>query len=269
MIRLETGVSLTDLPILFWDNVVSETNVYAESDPDFPPSNVANPSTFLKWKHDLTDSPASALEYFTIDVSQDSPINYVAIAGHNFASAGIAVGLELASFNSPVGGAESIFVPEVPESDGPIIFVFNSREVEGVNILIDPGAGDAAEMAVVYAGAYTVMEEGIQADHSPLPLSRISDFVNGMSESGQFLGRITLSSQLESSASFANMSKAWIRSELLPFLDFAESNPFFYAWSPLTYPDETAFAWLSSDPVPSFDIDGYGAITLDMQGFST
>jgi hypothetical protein len=269
MIRIETGVTVTDLPILFWDNVVSETNVHAESDPDFPASNVANPSTALKWKHDIVGSPASALEYFTIDVSQAAPINYVAIAGHNFASAGVAVGLELASFNSPIGGAESIFEPQIPTEDGPLIFVFTEREVEDVRILFAPGAGDAAEMAVVYAGSYTEMEEGIQADHSPLPLSRISDFVNGMSESGQFLGRITLSSQLESSASFANMSKDWIRSDLIPFLEFAEENPFFFAWSPLTYSDETAFAWLSSDPVPVFDIDGYGSITLDMQGFST
>lgn len=269
MIRQETGLTLTDLPIIFWQNVVSETNVQAESDPDFPASNVANPSTFIKWKHDIVGSPASALEYFLIDVEQDTPVNYVAIAGHNFASAGIAVGLEIASFNSPLGDAESIFEPQVPTNDEPLIFVFSAREAEGLRIIFQPTGSTAAEMAVVYAGEYTVMEEGIQADHAPLPLAHVSNFVNGMSESGQFLGRITLSSQLESSASFANMSKAWVRSDLIPFLEFANDNPFFYAWSPLTYPDETAFAWLSSDPVPTFDIDGYGAITLDMQGFST
>jgi len=268
MIRAESTVTLTDTPIIFWENVVTETNVYAESDQNFPASNVANPSTALKWRHDLTDSPASAVEYFSIDVSQTTTINYVAIAGHNFATAGIAVGLEIASFNSPVGSAESIFEPQIPTDDGPIIFVFTSREAEGVNIIFVPTA-TPAEMAVVYVGAYTEMEEGIQADHSPLPLSRISDFVNGMSESGQFLGRITLSSQLESAATFANLSKDWVREELQPFLEFAEENPFFYAWSPDTYPDETAFAWLSSDPVPTFDIDGYGAITLDMQGSAT
>jgi hypothetical protein len=267
-IRLETGVTLTDLPILFWDNVVTETNVAAESDPDFPASNVANPSTFLKWKQDITESPISATEYFTIDTSQAHPISYVAIQGHNCASAGIAVGLELQSYGSPIGSAESVFAPTIPANDGPLIFMFSEREVEGVVITFTTTA-TPAEMAVVYVGAYTVTEEGIQESYAPLPLARISDFVTGMSESGQFLGRITLSSQLESSATIANFSREWARDELVPFLENAELYPFFFVWSPLTYPNETAFAWLSSDPVPSFDVDGFGTITLDMQGSQT
>jgi hypothetical protein len=65
------------------------------------------------------------------------------------------------------------------------------------------------------------------------------------------------------------MSKTWIRSDLMPMLNFAAEYPFFYIWSPLTYPDETAFAWLENDPQPSFDIDGYGAVSLSMRGQST
>jgi hypothetical protein len=52
----------------------------------------------------------------------------------------------------------------------------------------------------------------------------------------------------------------------LDFLDFASEFPFFYAWSPDTYPEETAFSFLSNDPVPVFDIDGYASIDLDMKG---
>jgi hypothetical protein len=266
-IRVEAGITLTDLPIIFWDNVVSASSVHAESDPDFPASNVANPSTFLKWKHDIVGSPASATEYFTIDTSSSSPINYVAIAAHNYASDGIAIGLEIQNIDSPLGSGESLFEPRVPAGNEPIIFLFNTRETEGLRLIFTPTGSTPARMSVVYAGEYMEMEEGIQADHSPLPLSLINRSVNGLSENGQWLGRIILSSQLESSASFANMSKDWVRSDLVPFLEFASENPFFYAWSPLTYPDEVAYAWLSNDPVPIFDIDGYGAITLDMQGF--
>src|SRR3546814_518877 len=122
-LRAESTLSLGNLPIICWRNIVTATNVEAESDPDFPASNVANPSTALKWKLDAVGSPMSATEYFRVDISQANPISYVAIAGHNMFSQGIAVGLELASFGSPVGGAESAFEPQVPTDDGPIVFL--------------------------------------------------------------------------------------------------------------------------------------------------
>ena len=71
--RTESTLIVGSLPIIFWRNIVTATNVDAESDADFPASNVANPSTALKWKHDITDSPASAIEYFRVDISQSEP----------------------------------------------------------------------------------------------------------------------------------------------------------------------------------------------------
>lgn len=267
-LRTDELITVSDLPIICWDNIVTATNVDAESDPDFPASNVANPSLSSKWKHDATDSPETATEYFRIDISQSTPINYVAIAGHNFSSQSIAVGLELASWNSPVGDASSVIAPQIPADDGPIIFLFTLQEVEEVRIILTTGLAPA-EMAVVYTGQYTVLSEGIQAAHTPLPLARVSDTVSGKSENGTFLGRIVLGSQLSSSATFANLTKTWVREELIPFLDFADESPFFYAWSPSTYDDETAFAWLDADAQPSFDIDGFGEVTLSMKGVST
>ena len=258
---------LTDLPIICWHNLVTVDSVDAEFDPDFPATNVANPSTALKWKHDATESPESAIEYFRIDISQANPVNYVAIAGHNFASKNIAVGLEIASWSSPVGGAGSVIAPQIPDTDDAIIFLFELQEAEELRIILVTGTAPA-EMAVVYAGQYTVLEEGIQADHVPLPLANVSDVLTGRSENGTFLGRIKVGAQLVSAATIANMSKAWVRDELMPFLEFADEYPFFWAWAPVSYPDETAFAWLDNDAQPAFDIDGYGSVELAMKGLA-
>lgn len=269
MIITDGTLDLTDLPIICWRNTVTATNVQdIESDPDHPAVNVANPSTRLYWKHDATDSPEGSQEYFLIDQTQDSPINYVAIQGHNFNSAGIAVGLEIASFNSPVGGAESLINPIIPDDDGPLIFLFREIEAEEIRIVLLAGS-EPAQMAVVYAGEYTVMPEGIQPDHTPLPLALTSNVSAGKSENGQFLGRIVLNQHQESSALFANFSKTWAREELQPFLEFAAEFPFFYAWSPDTYPIETAYAYLVNDPQPVFDVDGYGSVELAMRGVSS
>lgn len=267
MIR-SSGVTLTDLPIICWQNLVTAQIVVAESDPNFPASNVANPSTALKWKHDATDSPMSSVEYFTIDVSSDE-INYVAIAGHNFASAAIKVGLELVSYNSPIGAAESLFEPTAVDDDAPLVFLFATRELEAIRIIIEYVETTPAEMAVVYAGTYLVLEEGIQASHAPLPFARVSEVVNGKSENGAFLGRIITSLGLRSTALIANMEQDFFRDEMAPFLEFATEFPFFWLWSPLSNPGETAFAWLENDPQPSFDVDGYVELDLSMRGIST
>jgi hypothetical protein len=264
-IRAESTLIVGHLPIICWRNIVTATNVDAESDADFPASNVANPSTALKWKHDTTDSPVSAIEYFRVDISQSNPINYVAIAGHNFGSQGIAVGLELASFGSPVGGAESAFEPLIPADDGPIVFLFTEREVEEIRIVFIP-TSTAAEMAVVRAGIYTQLEEGIQAAHTPLPLARVSEVMNGKSENGAFLGRVVISEGLVSTATITNIEEDFVIDEVIDFLAFASEFPFFWLWSPTTYPDQTAFAWLENDPQPSRDIDGYWAVDLAMRG---
>lgn len=264
-LRTDGLVSLSDVPIICWRNLVTVSNVDAESDSDFPASNVANPATSLKWKHDATDSPVSAIEYFRVDVSQSDLISYVAIAGHNFATGGIAVGLELASFNSPVGGAASLLEPQIPDDDGPIVFLFTAQEVEEVRIIFVP-TSTTAEMAVVRTGLYTQLEDGIQASHTPLTMARVSEVMNGKAENGAFLGRVVISEGLRSAASIQNMDEDFVIDELLDFLEFAAEFPFFWIWAPLTYPDETAFAWLNNDPQPSRDLDGYWGVDLDMAG---
>lgn len=262
-----TGVTLSDLPIIFWDNVVTSANVDAESDPDFPATNAANPSTALKWKHDATDSPESAIEYFRADISQTTPINYVALAGHNFATARVAVGLELASWSSPVGGADSVFDPQIPDDDGPIIFVFPTTEVEEIRVILVTGTSPA-EIAVMYAGQYTQLAQGIDETHVPLPLANVSDVATGRSENGEFLGRIVLGAQLSSTATISNLTRQYVIDELNPFFAFADEFPFFWSWAPSSYPDQTAFAWLDNDVQPSFDFDGYVSIQLSMKGLA-
>lgn len=271
-IRTNITGGVGDLPIICWHNLVTSTNVQAESDPDFPVSNVANPSTSLLWRHDsLTGSPASAIEYLTIDISGDC--NYVAIAGHNFGTAGVAVGLEVfRGEGSPLGGGESLFEPQVPDDDSPLVFLFDHNEnspttsLEGLAIVFIPSATIAAEAAVIMAGQYTQLTEGIQASHTPLPLASVSEVVSGKSENGAFLGRVVLSQGLVSQATIANMSQDFVRDELIPFLAAAAEYPFFWLWSPTDHTDEVAFAWLENDPQPSFDIDGYVSVDLQMRG---
>lgn len=273
--EIDLLLPITDLPIIYWRNVVTTGNVTADSqNPDFPITNVANASLGLKWKQDFTDSPVVPPDYITVNVSGAGPVNYLAIAGHNFGTirATIAVeGSSGAGLGSPEhqdSPAESEYITGfIPADDGPIVIMFSEIEGGMVRLRIEnPNAITPAELAVLYVGKATVLPEGIQADHTPLPLAVKNNVFLGQSENGSFLGRINLGQWVESQAIIANMSKSYIREEMLDFLDFASEFPFFWVWSPETYPEETAFAWLDNDPMPVFDIDGYASFDMSMKG---
>lgn len=263
---------ITNLPIIFWHNVVTTTNISTDSqDPDHPVTNLANPSLALKWRQDYTDSPVAMPDYITVNITGLGPINYIAIAGHNLGSINATVAVEGTGSGASPSHQDSPDEAEYitgyqPTDDSPIIFMFEEVETFMVRLRIESPGATAAEIGVMYVGKATVLAEGIQADHTPLPLAHMRDTVSGQSENGTFLGRIVTRQWAESSATIANIEADWVRDELMPFLDFAAEYPFFWAWQPETYPEEVAFAWLSENPRPSVDIDGYYSIDLPMRG---
>lgn len=265
--------TISDVPLLFWHNLVTINNITTDSqDPDFPVTNLANPSLSLKWKQDFTDSPLAQPDTITVRTDDLGPINYIAIAGHNFGSTGSTIAVEGTS--EPSGSSPDLSSPAegewitgfIPSDDSPLILMFGEVETEVVRLRFVNPSSTPLEIAVMYVGKATVMEEGIQADHTPLPLAITRDRVAGQSENATFLGAVITGEWMQSTASFANMSADWTREELVPFLEFASENPFFWAWQPESYPDEVAFAWMTESPQPVLDIDGYFAIDLPMRG---
>jgi hypothetical protein len=279
---IDDEIPFSRLPIIFWHNVVSVNNVTTDSeDPDFPVTNVANSSLGLKWKQDFTGSPIAMPDVIAVDVTGQGPINYVGIAGHNLGTAGATVAVEGSSYpggESPMSGTASPANHEYvtgfqPGDDSPLVIMFDEVESqEGdfgvVRIRLQSPGTVAMEVGVLYVGYATFLDDGIQADHTPLPLATVHDFVAGQSENGGFLGRIVLGQWQESTATIANMETDWARDNMLPFLEHAAEEPFFWAWNPLDYPEEVSFAWLSNDPQLVFDIDGYVAIDLGMKGIA-
>lgn len=251
-------------PVIGYHNLVDVADITTDTEADgFPASNLANPSTNLKWRGTV-DSPV-ADEYITIDVSDYvDEIDYVGIAGHNFGTAQI--GCEIGYFDNDQSPPEWVqLVHEImPADDGPLIFRYLPQSLSEIKIKLAPGNA-APEMAVVYVGKLLVMELGIK-DFTPLRFGRRRDVITGMSEAGDFIGRIQVGGYSESSPSWVGLGKAWFRANVDEFLEAAATNPFFFAWNPLDYPFDTGFAWITEEPQPVFDVDGYVSLTLSMNG---
>lgn len=242
-------------------NVASTT-----ADADFPITNVANPATHLKWV--ATYNTGDEVITFTIN----DTVSYIGVAKHNWGTLGVPVSVEYSTTNSP-SDFVAVISPQVLTDDLPIIFRFLPVAVSQIRIKIavtDSSALSAyPEAAVIYVGRLLVLERSIKigAGHTPITYGRRTNIVNGMSESGNFLGRIVLGESRMSKAEFEWFTSAFYRASIDDFLDAAQEVPFFWAWSPDEYPAETGYCWLTNDAEPEVDpATRRIALTLEMRG---
>lgn len=250
-------------PVIGWRNLTTFTNVSADSeDPLFPAVMMANDATIYKWKSLIT-----TVQYVTVDILPDEPVDYVGIARHNLGSGKIKV-----SVQALIGGIWTEVFPEIsPGTDKPLLLRFPSVPTsEGVRLRLDGTAAAvpvAPTIAVLYVGRLTVMQRRIYVGHTPLPYGRDEEFTNGEAENGDFQGRISLKKKLSTSVSLQNLTPSWYRTELDPFFDTGKDHGFFFAWRPLTYSTEVGYAWLTNSPKPvNQRSNGMVQTTLQMGG---
>jgi hypothetical protein len=252
-------------PIFGLDNLLTIANVVATSEAaGFPAINVANPATNLRWQ------AASATEQFlTVAIDQVDPVDYLAVAVHNFGSGQIPVSVEGASAltGSPPAPSYQVLVGAsiLPNND-PAIFRFTPQSL--ISIRLRMQAGNAAPVAaVVYVGKLLVAERGTHTDHVPINYGRAVRVTNAKSENGQFLGRIVLSETRQTAFPLRQLRDAWYREKMDPFIEAAKSTPFFFAWRPQKYPNDVGYCTVRNDPVPSMEFEtGTIAIELQMSG---
>ncbi|WP_424630042.1 hypothetical protein [Bradyrhizobium sp. SYSU BS000235] len=210
-------------------------------DVNFPASNLANPATHLEWR-----AADSTEQYLTVTVNEVDPIDYVGVARHNFGTAAIAVSVE--------GLIDGVWIELVPprilSDDSPLMLRFVAQSLAQIRLKMASGS-DAARAAVLYVGKLLDLERKVYVGHTPLPHGRKSNIANGMSESGNFLGRIVLGEWRESTVPLSLISPAWFRTYMDPFLKVAKEVPFFFAWRPSTYPNEVGYVWFTDDPKPA------------------
>lgn len=248
-------------PIFGYRSEVTIDTITATDEADgYPATNLANVATHSIWK--AVDG--SGTKYLTVTPSVAAALDYVAVAGHNFGSAQIAVTVEAKESS---GDSWAAIVSEfMPTNDNALILRFEETTYYAVRLKL--AEGDAAPRAsVVYAGLLLVSQRRVYVNHSPITMNRKRQVVSGRSESGNFLGRIVTGSYLETSVALNYLTPSWYRANMDPFIDAAATTPFFFAWRPQDYPNETAFCWLTGDPSPDNHMaNGMMQVTLDMQG---
>ena len=247
-----------DAPLIGWHNLVTRDNI--ESDEEaagYPATNLANPSTALPWKGETTST-----QYITIDLG-GADANYVGIARHNLGSGETVVSVEVSDGESPAAWTE-IASEFVPGTDGPLIIPFGTETPPAIRIKLRPGSA-VPQIAVIYVGNLLRLPRGVQPGIIPPTWAANDTAVTAISESGDYLGAVTIRRSLSYSVAVQYLNYGWWNTTMPGFIEHARARrPFFFAWLPASYPDEVGYAWTQSDIRPDAQLLAEGVVV----GFS-
>jgi hypothetical protein len=256
-----------DHPIVgWWQGNITTSNVASSngSDPNFPVSNLANPATYLKWQ----SSSMIGTDTLTITLPSAKLIDYVALVGANF-GIGSTITISWATANSP---SDLItLVTATTTGTGPMLFRFTPVTTASLTISVSEGLSPTVirQIAAIYTGKLLVVQRRLYANMTPLAQARTWKATDGMTESGQFLGRIILQEFKKNKIPFQLLDPAWYRTNFDPFLAVSDEHPFFFAWRPATYPEEVGYAWLTNMPAPvPTPPSNLIAVELDLSGIT-
>lgn len=216
--------------------------------------------------------PTTLPATWTVDFGEDKTVNYVGLLG-TFGSAEVSVQVDFqASVGSPASSFSIFGKAVTPDDDAPLIFLDTSRSARYMRVTLGNAGSPAAaaelpRLQVAYAGQVLKMARPVYGGVAPMPLSRDTVLTRNLSRGGQFLGQGFRRQGLNGALNWRHLTATWYRANFDPFVLQARRYPFFIAWRPETFEDDTAYAWTTEDIVPSnMGIRDFMQVTLNMHG---
>lgn len=232
-------------PMIGWQNMLADEDsllsVTTEA-ADEPLTNLQNGATYLAWRATTT-----AQQVVSVDLGVPRRVDYFGVGSHNLGTIGSSVLLQYSDDGEAWADASPLYAPDT--ANGVVFTRFTARTVRYWRFIFSASATPVVvRLAVLYLGELLILQRRIYIGHAPYTFGRKTTLSQGRSENGQFLGRMVRQEFLEHTIEQKNITPEWARSKLLPFLDAARTEPFFWAWRPSQYPGECAFGWLMDDP---------------------
>ena len=229
--------------------------ITASSEADgFPASAVATPMTYERWLARSTDTNV----WLKIDLGSQYDADYVGVGAH-----GLADGFATMDVHYSNDDVEWFYAGVASGATSSAVMLLTG-EVTARYWRFE--LSSPAEIGVVYIGKMLMMPVQMYGGHSPITLSRQTDFMPNRSVTGQFLGRSVVRQGLASSYTFRHIPATWYRANFEPFVQAAIRNPFFIAWNPISFPDEVAYAWCNDDIAPiNMGIRGLMEVSFDAE----
>lgn len=254
-----------DNPLIGYQNFVPSSSLVASSETaDNPVTFLSTPFTYQRW---------SGTAPCTVDIfpASGAVADYLAIARHNFGSAQCPITIYGATDIDPDYGPNwfELIPQHMLADDSPVMYRFTSAFYLGLRIDIEIGLDDPTA-AVVYAGELLMLPRRLYVGHQVMPYNKQSNILTGISETGQFLGRIVRSQFLNGQIAQSNVPPDYFRSKLKPWVDSIITAPFFFAWRPSSYPTEVVYCWSTGDSTMQGEkANGFVSTQVNLQGIVT
>lgn len=234
-IIIDGSLTNPDYPRVCYNNLSAAATITASSEAtDFDKENVQDGLTSTFWK------PTSQDSYLEFDMGSATEIDYIGIAGHNCGTQGNTVLIDYWD------GADWQNIDSVsPSDDTVILFLFETANYTKFRVQFT--GGSVPSVACIFMGVQLVMQRQIYGGHTPIIFAKQNVIRPNISEKGHYLGRSVVRGGAFLSADFSNLTAAWVRNNILPFIEDAVDNPFFFAWRPTSYPDEVCYCWTDGD----------------------
>ncbi len=220
------------------DSICTRDNVSASSSSaGYPAFNVASPWTNDRWK------PGTLPAELTCDAGAAVDTNYIGVAGHNLATHGCSLAIDF-SFD---GSTWVELYSMIPGENSPIMLIYPNQLARYFRFRVFGGDGGLPEIGVVYIGLTLDMQRCINGNFSPYVMNYDTTLYGHRSVGGQFTSRTIQRQGVKFSAEWQNLTAAWVRQHLHPFIKKARYRPFFIMWRPDLYPNDAAYVFTSGD----------------------
>ena len=152
-------------------------------------------------------------------------------------------------------------------TDRVLVFLFTEAQHDDWRIHFSGSA--PPQVANVSLGLATVMDAGIPIGFEPPRQARDNEITNNKTDQGHLAGRSVVRRGIKTGLTLKNLGEAWVRSAWEPFIDHAETRPWYLVWSPVRWPAECAFVWTDGAiRPPRYSSARYMDVQLDIKGFA-
>lgn len=226
-------------PVVGWHNLLTAGSVSVSSQADgFTAANA-----FDNVATDYWQPSTGGANWIEVSLPVATKCDYVGIARHTLGSDNAAFRIRYDSG----GGWSDAFPATTVADDGVILVLFEAVTADRFRLEYTSSAKPL--IGALAFGERLQMETGIFAGYTPEGLNRETTLYNARTESGAFLPTTVLRQGTQSSIDITHLSAGFAHQRVAPFMRHAEvGHPFFWAWSPIDYPDSVVWARASGTP---------------------
>lgn len=245
-------------PIIGWHSVLRPQDITAVVDgvSDLTTAALWSPDTYSFWQSRAVTKASPFFAYVNLQNPSGEAVDYLGIAGHNFAENETG---NRYSFRLEYSTNGSTWLQATPDyiatTNGVAVLHFERTYAQNFRLRIRSDAftgspGATFSMAHLRMGRMLRLPLPVYVGQVPFRINRQVDKIVDTSDSGKYLGTKVTAIRYLYELTQENNDPAFVRENILPFLDHTETiggygngpkGTYFSAWRPDDYPDEVLY----------------------------